>query len=271
MNPFIPNSALLNDKPSRFLKPSRFTQRISGVMVLLSMSLVLAEPLQEAMQTQLEIQEAASATQQQVVQLDDERQQMLQEYQQIMQRTAQLQAHHNKGQQRLNKQRAEQQQLQQQIADLDNTRTELMPLLEQMFTVLENFVRLDLPFLSQERQQRLQVLRELIDDPSLSLADKYQRVWQAYQVEMSYGHGLETYTASLDDGTLVNFFRLGRLALYYLSLDGKQAALWNPQTQNWQALPLQYHTELKTAIRIAKGQATPRLLNLPLKFSPKRP
>ncbi len=234
------------------------------IQVLLLYRLAYAEPLQEAMQTQLDIHHNAAAAQQQIEQLDDERLRMLREYQHIMRRSAQLQAHNHKLQQLIDKQQAEQVRLQSQRDDLDSTRTELAPLLEHMFSVLDHFVQLDLPFLRQERQQRLQALREALDAPDTSLADKYQHLWQAYQVEMGYGYGLETYTNALDDGTQVNFLRLGRLALYYLSLDGRQAALWNVQKQEWQSLPMQYHPELKTAMRIAKGQATPRLLNLPL-------
>jgi len=236
----------------------------SVCLSLIGFSIAHAEPLKEAIQTQLEIQDAAIVAQQQVEKLDDERLQLLKEYQQIMQRTAQLQAHNHKIQQLIDKQQNKQQHLQTQLNSLDATRTELAPLLEHMFEVLEDFVRLDLPFLAQERQQRLQVLREVLDDPSISLTDKYRHIWQAYQVEMVYGHGLETYTEALPSGTIGSFFRLGRLALYYLSLDGKQAAMWNERKQSWQTLPIHYNAELKTAIRIATGQAMPRLLGLPL-------
>ncbi len=250
---------------------------VFGALAILPLLAVAGtDTLQEALQTQLRIQQEAVATQQQVEQLDDEQQRLLQAYQQVLQQSEQLQAQNAQLQRMIDKQNSEHSRLQQQILQLDSTRSELAPLLEQMLKVLEEFVRLDLPFLPQERQQRLQALRDAQDDPALSLADKYQRLWQAYQVEMGYGHSLESYSATLHaesatGGQLVNFLRLGRVALYYLSLDGTQAAIWDATAQQWQALAPEYRATVRTAIRITKGQANAQLLLLPLPAAQETP
>ncbi len=63
----------------------------------------------------------------------------------------------------------------------------------------------------------------------------------------------------------VEFLRVGRLALYYLSLDELKAALWSQEDKQWidvTDLPSSVR-QLKTAIRVAKEQQAPELLVLP--------
>ncbi len=238
-----------------------------GVMGIFS-PLTRAEPLQEALQTQLEIQQEAVSTQQQVTHLDDERLTMLHTYTETLKQIEQLRQHNRQLQRVIEQQTAQQLDLQQQSEHLTDTRTQLEPLLEPMFEALKAFVRLDVPFLNSERAQRLQTLRSTLDDPALSLADKYQPLWQAYQVEMGYGYDVDTYTGALTvgerAGQQVQFLRLGRVALYYLGLDGRSAGAWDQAAQQWRVLPPADQSTLHTAIRIAKGQAAPQLLALPL-------
>src|SRR5688572_2013003 len=51
-----------------------------------------------------------------------------------------------------------------QIAGLDGTRAAIEPLIQKMFTSLEEFVANDLPFLVEERSQRMDSLRLLMGE-----------------------------------------------------------------------------------------------------------
>ena len=63
---------------------------------------------------------------------------------------------------------------------------------------------------------------------------------------------------------LVDFFNLGRVALYAQSLDGKSAWMYNDETQGWDALDDSYLRELTKGIRIARKQGAPDLFSLPI-------
>ena len=55
------------------------------------------------------------------------------------------------------------------------------PLIERMIENLEKFVDLDIPFLMDERLERLDFLRNTLDRADVSVAEKFSQVLQAYQ------------------------------------------------------------------------------------------
>src|SRR5690349_1784695 len=64
--------------------------------------------------------------------------------------------------------------LQQQIGTLDQTAEAFQPLLQRMFDELEKFVAADVPFLPQERQMRIERLRDLMGNPEATASEKYR-------------------------------------------------------------------------------------------------
>ena len=54
------------------------------------------------------------------------------------------------------------------------------PLVERMITNLETFVELDIPFLIQERRDRIDFLKDTLDRADVSVAEKFSQVLQAY-------------------------------------------------------------------------------------------
>jgi len=117
---------------------------------------------------------------------------------------------------------------------------QITPLMLRMITGLEQFVALDVPFLKQERKQRLESLNAMMARADISSSEKFRRVLEAYQVEVDYGRTIEAYTALLDVDNKereVDFLRIGRLELIYLTRDGKQAGSWDQQSQSFVALP----------------------------------
>jgi DNA-binding SARP family transcriptional activator len=136
-----------------------------------------------------------------------------------------------------------------------------------MVDTLEQFVELDIPFLLDERRARIRQLQDLLDRPDATVAEKYRRVMEAYQVETDYGRSIESYRGTLHDHgseRSVDFLRVGRIALLYRSLDGSQAGAWNRSTQAWETLPPEYLVTLKQGFRVAKKQTAPELLMIPV-------
>lgn len=144
---------------------------------------------------------------------------------------------------------------------------QITPLMLRMITGLEQFVALDVPFLKQERKQRLESLNAMMDRADISSSEKFRRVLEAYQVEVDYGRTIEAYTALLDVDNKereVDFLRIGRLELIYLTRDGKQAGSWDQQSQSFVALPDSTISQINKGLRIARKQLAPDMLTLPI-------
>ena len=144
---------------------------------------------------------------------------------------------------------------------------QITPLMLRMITGLEQFVALDVPFLKQERKQRLESLNAMMERADISSSEKFRRVLEAYQVEVDYGRTIEAYTALLDVDNKereVDFLRIGRLELIYLTRDGKQAGSWDQQSQSFVALPDSTISQINKGLRNARKQLAPDMLTLPI-------
>jgi hypothetical protein len=99
----------------------------------------------------------------------------------------------------------------------------------------------------------------------VTVAEKYRRVLEAYQIENDFGHTIEAYHGNLEQEGVtreVDFLRIGRLALFYQTRDGEESGTWTPE--GWQRIDDGYGRAIRQGLRIAKRQAAPDLLLLPL-------
>ena len=226
-----------------------------------------ANPVKSGVQLQAETDHAALRSQKRINQLSDETRELLDEYRRA---TRELDSLRNYDDHMEHMVEAQQQAIASLDAQLDGvqlTQRGVIPLLARMVDSLARFVELDTPFLLDERRRRIVQLRDLLHQPDATLADKYRRVMEAYQIETDYGRSLEAYRATLETGSgerSVDFLRIGRVALLYHSLDGVDAGVWDQRTQSWQVLPQQYHSSLNQGFPIARKQTTPELLVLPV-------
>ena len=58
--------------------------------------------------------------------------------------------------------------------------------------------------------------------------------------------------------------RFGRIALVFQSLDETESGVWNQQTRSWDSLDSSYRSAIRQGLRIARKQAAPDLIRLPL-------
>lgn len=148
---------------------------------------------------------------------------------------------------------------------------ELEPFLETVVESLEEEVNRDLPFLPEERAQRIAFLHQSLDDYHLSLSEKLRRVLEALQVEAEYGRTVETRSRNIqlnDKATRVTMFRLGRTALFYLTADGSAAGVWDREAQAWHSLGQDEDRVLTRARDMAERRRAVELLPLPVPPSP---
>ena len=137
----------------------------------------------------------------------------------------------------------------------------------EMTATLNDMVSSDLPFLLREREIRADNLSLLIDRADVTAGEKFRRIMEAYLVELDFGRTIEAYRGELNlDNAVktVNFLRVGRLGLYYQTLDGSESGWWNAESGNFQSLGSDSRDEIRAGLRIARKQAPPELLLLPI-------
>jgi hypothetical protein len=143
---------------------------------------------------------------------------------------------------------------------------QIVPSMTRMIESLQVFIKLDVPFLMEERTERVANLEELLGDPDVNDAEKFRKVTEAYQIENDYGSTIEAYSGSLDIGEetrRVDFLRIGRVAFMYQTQDGKMSGVWDQEARRWQEADA-YKNEIRAGLKIAKKQVAPDLLLMPV-------
>jgi len=226
-----------------------------------------AEPLNDAINTEQATNNTAIQSQKTIDKLSDKTQKMLEQYRSASHQTKTLITYNKHLKDLLNSQETEKTSLEQQLKDIENTQREIIPLILRMLDNLDQFITLDLPFLPEERKQRLSKLKAMMVRADVTHAEKFRRIIEAYQIENDYGNTIEAYRADLtlnDVSSSVDFLRLGRVALYYQRFDGSETGYWNKEQKQWQALPSDYRNAIRNGLRMARKETAPDLLTLPI-------
>lgn len=157
--------------------------------------------------------------------------------------------------------------LKSQIDRIDQTNEAVVPLLVSMLDTLKEFVRLDMSFLDEERKKRLRDLTAMMKRADVSTSEKYRRIMEAYQIEAEYGRTIESYKEEISvsgSSRTVNVLRVGRLAVFAISLDHSESFRYNTQDKAWTSLDGEFASSILTGIKIAENKSAPTLLTLPL-------
>jgi hypothetical protein len=153
-----------------------------------------------------------------------------------------------------------------QLADIETTQRDVLPLMQKMVDTLEQFVKLDVPFLTEERKKRVDGLKGLLTAVDVQNSEKYRRILEAYQIEMEYGRTVDAYEgaiAAADGAKTVQFVRVGRVALLYQALNGEETGYWDTAKKSW-VVDNDYAADVRHALRVAKKLGAPDLLMVPL-------
>lgn len=228
-------------------------------------------PIDSALDIRLEGQQESIESQKTIDQLANQKQDMVQEYQQSTVQLGDLRVYNDQLEKLVEKQREELASFDRQLQNAKEAQRTIVPMMLKMVKVLNRFVQLDTPFLEKERSMRVMNLKEMLDDPSVSTSEKYRRILEAYQIEADYGRTLESYNGEIElDGKnlSVEFFRVGRVALLYSNLDGSASGFWNNKTKQWETLPSDYNQSINHGLRIARKESPPTdLIRIPLNLS----
>ncbi|MFW7377731.1 MAG: DUF3450 domain-containing protein [Oligoflexus sp.] len=249
----------------RMWYPALVSLAISGG--LSSSLLANDDKVSESIQIQTTTVAQNQKSQQKVDTLAEDANKLLEDYRLVVSETESLRVYNDQMEKLIASQEQEMGSIEKQINQIEVTNKEVVPLMLRMISSLGQFVELDLPFLLEERKARVQSLVEMMDRADVSTSEKFRRVLEAFQVENEYGRSIEAYNASVNiDGTdrTVDFLRIGRVVLIYQTLDGSEARLWDKTKKEWVALPDNYRSTINEGLKIARRQAAPDLLTLPV-------
>lgn len=146
-------------------------------------------------------------------------------------------------------------------------RTELAPFLREQLERLKSLVAADAPFLSRERKDRLTRLAAILDDPEISIAEKYRKMMEALFVEAEYGNTVEVYREKIVvDGTqvLADIFRMGRTALFFLALDRESAGIFDVANNQWHTLENTRVPAIEAVVDMAAKHRPMEVVTLPI-------
>ncbi len=238
-----------------------------ALLALLFSATVNGQQPEEVRREHTQLQTEAQASQQAIEELDDETMSMVSAYNREIERYQDLLTYNENMRELLASQQAERERLRAELLEVETIRQEIVPLMLEMVEVLDQFIALDKPMLTQERGARIAQLKSIITRSDVDIAEKYRRIIEAYQIEAEYGQTLEAYEATTqvaDEELTVDFLRVGRVALFYVSLDRNQAGIWDENSNDWASLPDSHLDSLDYALRVAREQAPPNLIALPL-------
>lgn len=151
---------------------------------------------------------------------------------------------------------------------VDVINRQIFPLMERMIDGLEQSIALDIPFLKEERVGRIDGLKSLMSRSDVSVAEKFRKVMEAYQIELDYGSSAEFYKQSLDLGSDFgvrdyNMLRVGRIGLYFQSDDSSITGMWDVDQNAW-VVDDEYRSEIRKGLRMARQLIAPELLLIPV-------
>lgn len=225
-----------------------------------------------AVRQQLSANAAQGVKSQQVINgIDEETQQLLQQYRTTNTETDQLRLYNKQMKQIVASQQAELAKIDQQIKDIEFTERGILPLMDHMLSSLKQFIALDLPFLQKERQTRLVNLELLLGRADITISEKYRRTLEAFQIEIDYGRTLEAYREQGEDQLVYDYLRIGRTALYRVAINGDQAWSWSKKQQDWLDVDSGLMRNVRKALDVARQTAAPELLLLPVPTSKDNP
>ena len=230
-------------------------------------SSVSAATLADIYQVAERINQQAKTSQAKIDALTEETRQLLNQYKTVLKQIEGLRVYNRQLEKQISGQRQEMEQLARSIDEVTIIERQITPLMLRMIEGLDQFVGLDLPFLLDERYNRIDLLREMMDRADVAVSEKFSQVLRAFQIENEYGRTMESYADTIEiEGVdrKVDVLKVGRVSLVYQTPDGEETGMWNPASGAWEPLGDEYTTPVRNGIRMARKQLSVDMLTLPI-------
>ena len=226
-----------------------------------------AATLADIYQVAERINQQAKTSQAKIDALTEETRQLLGEYKTVLKQIEGLRVYNRQLEKQIGAQREEMQQLAKSIDEVTIIERQITPLMLRMIEGLDQFVSLDLPFLLDERYDRIERLREMMDRADVAVSEKFNQVMRAFQIENDYGRTMESYADTIDVGGVdrkVDVLKVGRISLVYQTPDGEETGWYDKGSKAWEPLDDEYTTPVRNGIRMARKQLSVDMLTLPI-------
>jgi hypothetical protein len=253
---------------SKMSKRNLIASAVVGALALGSSAVVSADTLNDLHVEESKIHVAAANSQEKINNLYEQSQELFAEYRQVVDETENLKVYNDYVATLVADQQRGIDSLQRQIDGIEGVKRGVVPLMFRMIDSLEQFINLDVPISLEERKTRVERLRDVMGNSNVTTSEQFRQVIEAYQTENQYGRQIRSYKGTLDyQGTdiAVDFFNLGRTALIALSLDQKNAWVWDNDARAWQVLGDEYLSSVVIAVRMANKLVPADLIKLPIK------
>lgn len=252
---------------ARFAGMGAVSASVAALTVVMSASMATAQSLEKPIEERVKANESGAESQKRVEEIATATDGLIGEYRLTMKKIESLDIFNNQLRSVVQSQDEELASLQRQIDGVEEVSRSVTPLMLKMIDSLDKFVAVDVPFDLEKRKDRVNQLRVLMRRSDVADAERYRRILEAYQIENDYGRTIETYPGTVTrDGTEVpvSYLRVGRIALMYKTDDGAEVGFWNSATKAFEPLGSDYLGWVSQALRVAKKQAAPELIKVPL-------
>ena len=239
---------------------------ISCVVMLVSAPLS-ATTLSDIFGVANQMNSAASRSQAKIDALTEETRQLLNEYKTVLKEIEGLKVYNRQLEKQITSQEGEMAELSSSIDEVTVIERQITPLMLRMIDGLEQFIDLDIPIFTKERQDRIARLREMMDRADVAVSEKFSQVLRAYQIENEYGRTVNTYGDTIDIGGVerkVDILHVGRIALMYQTPDGSETGMYNKNSNSYEPIGDEYQSSVRQGIRMARQQATQDMFSIPV-------
>jgi Protein of unknown function (DUF3450) len=247
-------------------KPNSAVVLMSVIVGLLASKLAFGQVAAVIAAEERRIQQAQAA-QDQVDGIVSTTRSRFDEYQGLLKEIDGLNVYNSLLQSQIDDQNRQLDELRQSIEQVTVIERQILPLMTRMIAGLEQFIELDVPFLLDERRERVASLKALLNRSDVTAAEQFRNVIEAWQIEVNdYGSASEIYTDELEVNDVmreVEFLKIGRVALIYLTPDGQHAGAWDQATRQWVELPTEYNDDIRLGIETVRT-GSPALFTIPV-------
>ena len=213
------------------------------------------------------INEQAKASQAKVDALTEETSDLYGEYKTVLKEIEGLRVYNRLLERQIASQEREMAEITENMDKITSVQRQITPLMDRMITALSQFVENDLPFRLDERRERVERLRGILERADVAVSEQLSQVLSAYQIENDYGRTIDAYSGKIEvDGKerVADILLVGRVALVYQTSDGEETGYWNKAAKHWEVLDDSYQAAVRNGIRMARKQASLNLLPVPV-------
>ena len=157
--------------------------------------------------------------------------------------------------------------LNRRLAESDRLEGSMQDSLLVILRGVEESRNLGLPFLPEERDQRLAMVASELARPDFTAAEKLRRVLEVLQVEADYANSVEVYQGRInvtDQDLYADILRVGRVALFWQTPDGERVGWYDQALGQWTDLPAREKRNIGRAIEMATRMRPVELIDLPI-------